>query len=87
MTEDYGRSWKRHGPIYVKDVPQGVIQPFPYPTRANGTLRVLMRSFTSLGKVYMSESKDNGLTWSHATPTSLPNPNAGLSVASLITSI
>ncbi|XP_062208705.1 uncharacterized protein LOC133910210 [Phragmites australis] len=78
VTEDYGRSWRRHGPIYVKDVAQGVIQPFPYATRTNATLRVLMRSFTSLGKVYMAESKDDGLTWSHAAPTALPNPNSGI---------
>ncbi|OEL20492.1 hypothetical protein BAE44_0018485 [Dichanthelium oligosanthes] len=81
VTEDYGRSWRRHGPIDVKGVAQGVIQPYPYAaTGASGTttLRVLMRSFTGLGKVYIAESKDGGLTWTHAAPTALPNPNSGI---------
>jgi predicted neuraminidase len=75
-STDDGRTWRRVGPILVPDRPHGIIQPALLDTGERRIL-ALCRS-RGLGAVCMSESTDNGATWSHAKPLDLPNPNSGI---------
>ncbi|HEY2933020.1 MAG TPA: sialidase family protein [Acidobacteriota bacterium] len=82
VSADSGRTWTKHGPIFVPDVPQGIIQPSLWWTR-KGTLRMLTRSTQRIGFICMAESRDGGRTWGAAAPTTLPNPNSGIDAVKL----
>jgi predicted neuraminidase len=59
---------------------RGVIQPTLWES-SPGMVHMLLRS--SEGRVYRSDSTNNGLSWCTAYPTSLPNNNSGFDLARL----
>jgi predicted neuraminidase len=82
ISADAGRTWRRHGPIVVPSAPRGNIQPSLWRC-TDGRLRMVVRTTERVGRVCMSESTDDGRTWSAAVPTLLPNPNSGLDAVKL----
>jgi len=81
MTKDGCKTWTKSGPINVKEELYGIIQPTLFLTR-QGDIKMLTRSF-HIGAICTATSKDHGKTWSSATPTDLPNPNAGIDAVKL----
>jgi predicted neuraminidase len=59
-----------------------VFQPSLVPT-GEGSAVVLLRDYTRARKIQSSRSADGGKKWSVATPTTLPNPDAGISALPL----
>lgn len=77
-STDKGKTWTRHGPI----VPPtgGIIQPTIVPLGGK-RLRFLARS--TMGSICVSDSNDEGITWTPARPIDLPNPSAGIDAVRL----
>jgi predicted neuraminidase len=77
-STDAGKTWTRHGPI----VPPtgGIIQPVVVPMEGKH-LRFFARS--NMGRICVSDSNDEGITWTPAKATDLPNPSAGIDVVRL----
>jgi len=46
-------------------------------------LRLFARSTEDIARICVSDSFDDGLTWSTARPLDLPNPNSGIDAVSL----
>jgi predicted neuraminidase len=93
-STDNGKTWTRHGPVTVAPdaasqpgvasgtVRHGIIQPVIVPM-AGKRLRLYARSTPTVGRICVSDSSDDGLTWSPARAIDLPNPNAGIDVVRL----
>lgn len=77
ISHDDGKTWERTDFIEAKfglvDVP--MIQPTLWQSK-DGSVHMMTR--TKVGKIYRSDSFDNGKTWSKAYPTSLANNNSGI---------
>jgi predicted neuraminidase len=92
-STDGWSTWKKLGPITVpRDLgrsgrqgsasPDGIIQP-SIVTLGGKRLRFYARSTESIGRICVSDSFDNGLTWTSAHPIDLPNPNSGIDAVAL----
>jgi predicted neuraminidase len=74
ISDDQGKSWRPSSPI----IGAGLNQPSVV-RRRDGTLLAYMREEGELKRrILLSESHDDGETWSLAVPTNLPNPNSSL---------
>ena len=87
LSDDDGRTWRRSPMIEARGIAsseplahgRGIIQPALW--EDDGGIHALMRS--GEGKIYRSDSADEGETWTPAIPTSLPNNNSGIDVIRL----
>lgn len=79
LTGDLGRTWERTGPVGDRNG-FGAIQPTLL-RHPDGSLQALCR--TKKRVIASSWSRDGGRTWSELSPTSLPNPNAGIDAVTL----
>jgi predicted neuraminidase len=86
ISDDQGKSWRTSGPIIGPALNQPSVV-----RRKDGTLLAYMREETfDLGddqqlthRILLSQSQDDGESWSLAVPTDLPNPNSSLEVLAL----
>jgi len=77
-SDDVGATWQTSG-LLAGDFG---IQP-SIVERKDGTLLAMMRTAGPHKRILVSESKDQGATWSLAVPSDLPNPGSGLEVIRL----
>ncbi len=77
ITSDDFETWRAFGDL---SSPGGAIQPSVI-RRDDGSLLMYMR--TDSDRIYMSESRDEGRSWTPATPTNLKNPNAAVTLLKL----
>jgi predicted neuraminidase len=76
-STDNGHTWSRQGPIIYPGVEYGIIQPTLVPI-SGPRLRMFVRSTERIGRICYADSDDDGVTWTIAKPTTLPNPNSGI---------
>lgn len=87
-STDNGKTWTQIGPILPQagdggagdldaDKTRGLIQPSVV-RLGTGHLRLYARSTAEVARVCVSDSFDNGLTWTRVHPLTVPNPNSGI---------
>ena len=92
-STDNGKTWTKFGPITVPPHPRpsppnqaeqisGIIQP-TIVSLGSKHLRLYARSTSDIGRICVADSYDNGLSWTQAHPTDLPNPNSGIDAVAL----
>ena len=72
-SDDHGETWKFSTPL----IGFGNIQP-SLVRKNDGTIVAFMRDNGRHRRIKMSESKDEGASWSAVVDSSLPNPGAGI---------
>ncbi|UCH36533.1 MAG: exo-alpha-sialidase [Armatimonadota bacterium] len=78
MTDDWGRTWQTSDALVgVGNVQPSVVR------KDDGTLVVMMRENGLQRRIRISESQDDGLTWSPVENMDLPNPGASVEVIRL----
>ena len=77
-----GKEWhKKDLPVELENAEKvNVIQPTLWESEA-GNIHALVRS--NIGRIYRSDSKDYGETWSPIYPTDMPNNNSGIDCVKL----
>jgi predicted neuraminidase len=95
-STDNGQTWTRIGPITLPQLrnsteplstnqpanPIGIIQPVVV-ALGGQHLRLYARASSTIGKICIADSFDDGLTWSDAHPLDVPNPNSGIDLIRL----
>ena len=94
-STDNGLTWSTHGPIEMPppaqtatgstapgNAPFGIIQPTILWLSATH-LRLYARSSPQIARICISDSWDNGASWSPARALDLPNPNSGIDLVKL----
>ena len=78
ISRDGGESWELGGPVPIDHetfTGKGIIQPTLWESEP-GAVHMLLRS--TAGRIYRSDSKDGGRTWSTGYATELANNNSGI---------
>jgi len=87
-STDDGKTWAKIGPLVppptdpASNQREGIIQPSVVSLGAKH-LRFYARSTEAIGKVVVSDSFDDGVTWSQPLPIAVPNPNSGIDAVAL----
>lgn len=80
------QQWSKYGPIQIPGKKFGCIEPTLFWAN-DSTLKLLCRDRSNKlgdeGWIWISESKDQGKSWSELKKTTLPNPDSGIEVVSL----
>ncbi|MEN8137649.1 MAG: exo-alpha-sialidase [Bacteroidota bacterium] len=79
ISDDDGKSWQSSLPI----VSRGGVQPSLVENKEGNIIAFLRDNGDSPGRVMISESKDNGYTWTHAKKSEVPNPGTSVEVIKL----